>query len=232
MRATVAFCMIGFFVVLVFSGNAMAETLFFDDFEDGKDEWPDFPVLTIEEDPENAANHVLAYDTLADKSNADALFLERYEDLQDYTIQARFNIVGESGNYAVAGLIVRAQTATEYMLVEPAVNRQGVRGIVNVFDRGAGWAIVADGQIELEMNNWYELSVTVEGKNLTASIDGKLIAEFDDVLYPAGGFGIRQWDSKALYDDVEVYDAEGSDMPVEPRGKLAAVWGALKTVDL
>ncbi len=115
------------------------------------------------------------------------------------------------------------------MVVEPAVNRQGVKGILNVFDRGAGWAIVANGQADLEMSKWHELSVTVEGKRLTASVDGKLIAEFDDVPYPSGGFGIRQWASKALYDDVEVYDAGGSDLAVEPGGKLAAAWGALKS---
>lgn len=233
MKATTLFCVIGLCIGSFFSGNAMAKTLFFDDFEAGIDNWPVMPTLSIEEDPEQAGNSVLAFDAIDDGANVDALFIEGNEDLENYTMSARFNIVGETANYAVAGLIVRAPSVDQNMVVEPAANRQGVTGIVNVFDRGAGWAIVADGQIELEMNKWYELSVTVEGTKLTVSIDGELIAEFDDVPYPAGGYGIRQWASKALYDDVEVYDTGGSDVqPVEPMGKLTAAWGALKTGEL
>jgi hypothetical protein len=159
--------------------------------------------------------------------NVDALFLEGYENLADCTMRARFNIVGETADYAVAGLFVRAQSATEYMLIEPAANRQGVSGILNIFERGAAWPIVADGQVELEMKKWYELSVDVQGSKLTASIDGKVIAEYDNVIYPAGGFGIRQWASKALYDDVELYVGVSS-MQVEARDKLAATWGTMK----
>ena len=215
-------------IMSMIAGRGGAETLFFDDFENDLDKWPVLPTMLIEEDPEKPGNHVLAFDTTNDNTNVDALFLEGYENLEDYTMRARFNIVGETANYAVAGFIVRAPSATEYMLAEPAVNRQGVTGILNIFDRGAGWPILGDGQVDLEMNKWYELSVTVKGKNITASVDGKLIAEYDDVAYPAGGFGIREWMAKTLYDDVEVYDAGGSTMAVEAHGKLSATWGSLK----
>lgn len=215
-------------VILSFAGKASAETLFFDDFEDGLDKWPAIPSIIEEVDPDNPNNHVLAFDTTADTANPDALFLEGYENLEDYTMRARFNIVGETASYAVAGLIVRASSAASYMLVEAAVNRQGVTGILNIFDSGAGWPILGDGEVDLEMNKWYELSVTVRGKNITASVDGNLIAEYDDLAYPAGGFGIREWMAKTLYDDVEVYDAGGSTMSVEARGKLSATWGSLK----
>ena len=215
--------------VSLLSGSVNAETLFFDDFEAGMDKWPEMPTLAIDVDPDNASNHVLVFDTTNDNTNVDALFLEGFEDLTDYTMKAKFNIVGETANYAVTGFIVRAQSATEYMLVEPANNRQGVRGILNIFERAAGqWPIVADGKVNLDMNKWYELSVTVEGENLTAYIDGKKVAEHSKVAYPKGGFGIREWQSKTLIDDVEVYDAGGSSMPVEPRGKLAVTWGELK----
>ncbi len=231
MKVVTLFCIIGLCVGLLFSGNAIAKTLFFDDFEAGADKWPDMPTLSIEDDPDAPGNSVLAFDTIGDNANVDAFFLEGYEDLADYSMKARFNIVGESANFAVAGLIVRAEAVGQNMVVEPAVNRQGVPQMVNVFDRGAAWAIVADGELpDLEMNKWYELSVTVEDVKLTVFVDGKLVAEFNDVPYAKGGFGIRQWASKALYDDVEVYDADGSDMsPVEPGGKLATAWGALRS---
>ncbi|MFC1718288.1 family 16 glycoside hydrolase [Candidatus Poribacteria bacterium] len=233
MKVIALLCMVGLCVGLLFSGNAMAKTLFFDDFEAGADKWPAMPTLSIEEDPDKPGNSVLAFDAIADNANVDAFFMEGYEELTDYTMKARFNIVGESANYAVAGLIVRAEAVGQNMVIEPAVNRQGVPQMVNVFDRGAAWAIVADGEAELEMNKWYELSVTVADVNLTVFVDGKLVAEFNDVPYAKGGFGIRQWASKALYDDVEVYDAGGSDMsPVEPGGKLTTAWGALRTGSL
>ncbi len=75
--------------------------------------------------------------------------------------------------------------------------------------------------------------MTIADVKLTVFVDGKLIAEFNDIPYASGGFGIRQWASKALYDDVEVFDAGGSDnASVDPGGKLAVAWGALRSDSL
>lgn len=225
-------CIVSLCVTLLLLGEAKAETLFFDDFEDGMGKWPEMPTLAIDVDPENPNNHVLAFDTTNDTTNVDALFLEGFEDLTDYTVRAKINVVGETASYAVAGFILRAQSTTEYMLIEPANNRQGVAEILNVFERAGGqWPIVADGQIDFKMNKWYELSVTVKADILTVYIDEKKVAEYNKVAFPKGGFGIRQWQAKALIDDFEMYDADGSSMQVEPRGKLAATWGRLKTND-
>ena len=212
----------------------MAETLFFDDFEGNAGiEWPDVPAIKIEEDPGNPDNTVLAFDTRNDQPHADALFLEGFEDLTDYTLRAKFNIVGETAEFAAFGLIVRAQLATEYMLVEPARKRlccgDPRENILNVFERGGGWPIVAKADIDIELDEWHELSVTVENKKLTVSLDGKQIVEYGKVPYPKGGFGIREWRSKTLIDDVEVFDKGGSSLSVEPQDKLPLTWGLLKS---
>ncbi len=216
--------------VLLLFGNATAKTLFFDDFEGNAElKWLDIPTLTVEKDPGNPDNNVLVFDT----TNADALFLEGFEDLTDYTMRAKFNIVGETANFAAFGLIVRAQLATEYMLIEAAQKRlccgDPRENILNVFERGEAWPIVAKGDIDIDLNEWHELSVTVEDKKLTASLDGKQITVYTKVAYPEGGFGIREWQSKTLIDDVEVFDTGGSSLAVAPRDKLTVTWGLLKS---
>lgn len=220
--------------VLLFFGNATAKTLFFDDFEGNAElKWPDMPTLSVEKDPGNPNNNVLVFDTTNDNNNADALFLEGFEDLTDYTMRAKFNIVGETANFAAFGLIVRAASATEYMLIEAAQKRlccgDPRENILNVFERGEAWPIVAKGDIDIDLNEWHELSVTVEAKKLTVSLDDKQITVYTKVAYPEGGFGIREWQSKTLIDDVEVFDTGGSSLAVAPRDKLAVTWGLLKS---
>lgn len=227
-------CAISVAVILLLFESVMAETLYFDDFEgDSELEWPDVPAITIEKDPDNPDNTVLVFDTRNDQTNADALFLEGFEDLTDYTMRAKFNIVGETAEFAAFGMIVRAETATEYMLVEPAQKRlccgDPRENILNVFERGAaGWPIVAKADINIDLNEWHELSVTVENAKLTVSLDGKQIAEYGKVPYPKGGFGIREWRSQTLIDDVEIYDKGGSSLAVEAQDKLTLTWGTLK----
>lgn len=226
-------CVVSFWVILLLFGNAMAETLFFDDFEGNAEiEWPDVPEITIETDPGNPDNTVLIFDTRNDQKNADVLFLEGFENLTDYTMRAKFNIVGETAEFAAIGLIVRAQSAKEYMLVEPARKRlccgDPRENILNVFERGGGWPIVAKADIDIELEEWHELSVTVVDKKLTVSLDGKQVTEYGKVPYPKGGFGIREWRSETLIDDVEVFDKEGSSLAVKPQDKLTVTWGRLK----
>ena len=227
-------CFMSVAAILFLFGSAMAETLVFDDFEGNSElEWPDVPAITIEKEPGNPDNTVLVFDTRNDQTNADALFLEGFEDLTDYTMRAKFNIIGETAEFAAIGLIVRAQSVTEYMLVEPAQKRLCCgaprENVLNVFERGAaGWPIVADPDIDIDLNEWHELSVTVADKKLTVSLDGKQIAEYGKVPYPKGGFGIREWKSQTLIDDVEIFDKDGSSLAVEAQDKLAVKWGGLK----
>ena len=226
-------CSVSVTVILLLFGNATAETLFFDDFEGNAAlDWPDVPAITIEKDPGNPDNTVLVFDTRNDQTNADALFLDGFEELTDYTMRAKFNIIGETAEFAAFGIIVRAQLATEYMLVEAAQKRlccgDPRENILNVFERAGAWPIVAKADIDIKLNEWHELSVTVADKKLTVSLDGKQIAEYGKVPYPKGGFGIREWKSQTLIDDVEVYDKDGSSLAVEPHAKLTVRWGLLK----
>ena len=233
MKARTFLCVVNLCVASLLTASATAETLFFDDFEgDAGIEWPKMPTLMVEKDPGNANNNVLVFDTTNDNTNVDALFLEGFEDLTDYTMRAKFNIVGETANFAAFGLIVRAQAISEYLLVEPANKRlccgDPRENVVNVFERGGAWPIVAQADVNIGINKWHELSVTVSGKTLTASVDGKQVAEHTKVAYPKGGFGIREWQSKTLIDDVEVFDKDGSSLAVEAHDKLPVTWGELK----
>jgi hypothetical protein len=226
-------CAVSIVVILLLFESAIAETLFFDDFEgNAEHKWPDMPTIKVEADPGDPDNSVLVFDTKNDNNNVDALFLEGFEDLTDYTMRAKFNIVGETAEFAAFGLIVRAQLATEYMLIEPARKRlccgDPRENVLNVFERGGAWPIVAQADIDIELDEWHELSVTVVDKKLTVSLDGKQIAEYGKVAYPKGGFGIREWKSETLIDDVEVFDKGGSSLAVEPHDKLTLTWGTLK----
>ena len=226
-------CVVSICLILLLFETAIAETLFFDDFEGNTElEWPDVPAITIEKDPGNPDNTVLVFDTRNDQTNADALFLEGFEDMTDYTVRAKFNIIGETAEFAAFGIIVRAQLATEYMLVEAARKRlccgDPRENILNVFERGGAWPIVAKADIDIELDEWHELSVTVADKKLTVALDGKQIAEYGKVPYPKGGFGIREWKSETLIDDVEIFDKDGSSLAVESHGKLTVTWGILK----
>jgi len=90
-------CVVTVCVILLLFESALAETLFLDDFEGNAEfKWPDMPTIKIGEDPGNPDNSVLVFDTENDQNNVDALFLEGFEDLMDYTMQAKFNIVGET----------------------------------------------------------------------------------------------------------------------------------------
>ena len=208
---------------------ATGETLFFADFEDGIDAWPDFPTLSAEQD---GGNGVLAFDTLADDQNVDALFLDNFADLTDYTARARFNIVEETAEFAAFGLIVRAATPTTYMLVEPARKRlccgDPRENVLNVFERGGAWPIVATADVDLPMNAWHEIAVTVTGAALTVFVNGDEVAQYDAVPYPSGAFGVRIWKSKVLVDDFEVFDAGGSSLAVSPGDRATTAWAALK----
>ena len=85
-------------------------------------------------------------------------------------MRAKFNIVGETAEFAAFGLIVRAQSVTEYMLIEPARKRlccgDPRENILNVFERGDAWPIVAKADINIELDEWHELLVTVVDKKI------------------------------------------------------------------
>lgn len=216
-------------VVSLILNTAAAKTLFFDDFESGLDKWPELPTLSVDKEPDNPGNHVLVFDTTNDNANVDALFLEGFEDLTDYTIRAKVNIVG-GGDITAIALIVRAQGVENYVCAELATKRAEVEGILNLFERGPKWPIVAFGKVDVDVDTWYELALAAKGNTITGYLDGKKVLEYSDAKYPKGGFGIREWTSKSLIDNVEVFDTGGSDIqPVKPRGKLSVVWGTLKT---
>ena len=88
---------------------------------------------------------------------------------------------------------------------------------------------------EWELNTFYDLKINVEGNILKYYIDDKLVVEFIDNTYPAGGIAPTLIDKNstvtARFDDFYI---TGDDVPdinlsVTPRSKLTTTWAKVKS---
>ena len=191
----------------------------------------------MEKEVGNPNNTALTFDTrAAGGASADALFIDGNEDMSDYTMKLRFRIIEETANFAAAGIIVRAPTPQTYICAE-AANKRNCCGqnppnnIVNVFERGDGWPIVANAKVEIPPNKWVDYAITAKGKSITVYVNDKEVCGYNEALYAKGGFGIRIWKTKVLIDNVEIFDPDGSSLAVDAGGKLARQWAKIKFGD-
>ena len=169
---------------------------------------PNWRPYKVEKEVGNPNNTALTFDTrAAGGASADALFIDGNEDMSDYTMKLRFRIIEETANFAAAGIIVRAPTPQTYICAE-AANKRNCCGqnppnnIVNVFERGDGWPIVANAKVEIPLNKWVDYAVTAKGKSITVYVNDKEVCGYNEALYAEGGFGIRIWKTKVLIDNV------------------------------
>ena len=227
------------FLLLLVAFNIDGKTLYYDDFDGTKGrwkalEWPKMETIKVEKEIGNPENMALTFDTRAvGGALADCLFIDGNEDMSDYTMKIRFRIMEETDKFAAAGIIVRAPTPQQYICAE-AANKRNCCGqkppnnIVNVFERGDGWPIMADTKVEIPLNKWVDYAVTAKGKSITVYVNDKEVCGYNNALYAKGGFGLRIWKTKVLIDNVEIFDSDGSSMAVDAGGKLAAVWSQIK----
>jgi len=75
----------------------------------------------------------------------------------------------------------------------------------------------------------YTLAFEVQGDMLRTFIDGKLMVETQDKTYQSGRPGLGSRDSTVWYEYVEINGPGIAPSPVESVGKLAVLWGTLKT---
>ncbi|MFP6723068.1 MAG: family 16 glycoside hydrolase [Candidatus Poribacteria bacterium] len=219
-----------------------SKTLYYDDFDGTKGDWkslkwPKLETIKVEKEVGNPNNTALTFDTrAAGGASADALFIDGNEDMSDYTMKLRFRIIEETANFAAAGIIVRAPTPQTYICAE-AANKRNCCGqnppnnIVNVFERGDGWPIVANAKVEIPLNKWVDYAVTAKGKSITVYVNDNEVCGYNEALYAKGGFGIRIWKTKVLIDNVEIFDPDGSSLAVDAGGKLARQWAKIKFGD-
>ena len=153
----------------------------------------------------------------------------------DHTLEAKVRV--EAGHWA--GIVFRAQNEFEYYvyLICPKENKSELWR----HRRSTAFKDGFEGRDEIEHNiepigltlvrqEWFTLRVALAGSRIAVAINGVEQGVFIDETYPAGKVGVWTWDTQASFDDVAVKDtATGTLTAIQPRGKLAVSWGALKT---
>lgn len=141
----------------------------------------------------------------------------------------------EAGHWA--GIVFRAQNEFEYYvyLLCPKENKSELwrHRRSTAFKDGFEGRDEIDHDITplgltLTKQEWFTLSVQVEGDRIAVAINGIEQGVFRDSTYPAGTVGLWTWDTQASFDDVSVTDELAPVTPVEPRRKLATSWANLK----
>jgi len=87
-------------------------------------------------------------------------------------------------------------------------------------------------KVKIKNNEWLDVKVVVEGNLFKLFINGEAQSEQKDGVgapYKTGKIGVWAWQTKASFDDVKVTGKNIKDtLAVEPRNKLAIIWGRLK----
>lgn len=152
----------------------------------------------------------------------------------DHTLEAKVRV--DDGHWG--GIVFRAQNEFEYYvyLICPKENKSELwrHRRSTAFNDGFEARDEIEHDIEpigltITRNEWFTLRVAVEGSRIAVAINGIEQGVFFDSTYPVGKVGVWTWDTQASFDDVSVKgDTTTSLTEIEPQGKLAMSWAALK----
>ena len=152
----------------------------------------------------------------------------------DHTLEAKVRV--DDGHWG--GIVFRAQNEFEYYvyLICPKENKSELwrHRRSTAFKDGFEARDEIEHDIEpigltITRNEWFTLRVAVEGSRIAVAINGIEQGVFFDGTYPVGKVGVWTWDTQASFDDVSVKgDTTTSLTEIEPQGKLAMSWAALK----
>ena len=152
----------------------------------------------------------------------------------DHTLQAKVRV--DDGHWG--GIVFRAQNEFEYYvyLICPKENKSELwrHKRSTAFEDGFEARDEIEHDIEpigltITRNEWFTLRVVVEGSRIAVAINDIEQGVFFDDAYPIGKVGVWTWDTQASFDDVTVSAAATDALTaIEPRGKLAVSWAALK----
>ena len=217
--AIIALCL----VMSLFALN-LAQALLFD-FED-EAQLDDWSIISgtwqiIQDDTKNS--------NVVSGEGADDLILAIGDaDWTDYTVEFE-----SSGLTDDIGIVFRFQDINNYVafLIAPNLNlsewfvKQGGAFDENIGNKGDGLGI--------STNEWHDYKLVVEGDQASIFVDGEEPFEPLDIPdgFDSGGIGLRQWGDHGLYDNVLISGSGiplSAGEPVEPRGKLASTWAAIK----
>lgn len=177
-------------------GTASAATLRADDFEDGDaagwtttgGTW----IVNLDE-----SNHVLRQSSLA----ANALARTGSPSWQDYRVTAEVKPESFNGLPGFAGVVARASSTGDYyaLVLRPNDTATLTR------TTGGRSQTLATLSVSVDTGRWYTLSLTVDGQQLTGSVDGASFSATDGFLYGGPAGLVTTW-TTASFDEVVVAD--------------------------
>ena len=152
------------------------------------------------------------------------------EDWDDYTVEAKIRL--DEGSWA--GLIFRAQSEHEYYVYY--MNIPNNKSELWKHNKGAWDArqainsnLPATKKVKIELKEWLDVKVIVEGGIFQLHINGELQSEQKDDTYKTGKIGVWGWETGASFDDVMITGDNVIDtLAVDAKDKLATTWGRLK----
>lgn len=152
----------------------------------------------------------------------------------DHTLEAKVRV--DDGHWG--GIVFRAQNEFEYYvyLICPKENKSELwrHKRSTAFKDGFEARDEIEHDIEpigltITRNEWFTLRVVVEGSRIAVAINDIEQGVFVDETYPVGKIGVWTWDTQASFDNVSVNGSTTATLTaIEPRGKLAVSWAALK----
>jgi len=161
----------------------------------------------------------------------------------NYTVEARVR-PAKAGNTRWAGIVFRAQPDLHeyyvYYLNTPNnstefwMHKKGKWDARQSFVKEGNKDTnnPAKGGIKIAQDKWHDMKVVCDGSKFKFYFDGKLQVEFEDKTYKTGGVGVWSWAGPASFDNLKVTGGAIGDggAAVDPKKKLAATWGSLKTI--
>ena len=152
----------------------------------------------------------------------------------DHTLTAKVRV--DDGHWG--GIVFRAQNEFEYYvyLICPKENKSELwrHRRSTAFKDGFEARDEIEHDIEpigltITRHEWFTLRVTLEGSRIAVALNDIQQGIFFDDTYPFGKVGVWTWDTQASFDDVTVNGTTTASLTaVEPSGKLAVSWAALK----
>ena len=149
----------------------------------------------------------------------------------DYTVEAKVRM--DEGNWA--GLLFRAQNEFEYYvfyLNQPDQKTElwvHKKGAFDAREVGNPQNYPVKGKIKIKNGDWNHMKIEVKGEKFKLFLDDIEQGEGQaGISYKNGSIGVWCWETKASFDDVKITGKGVKTLPVNPKFKLASVWGQLK----
>ena len=178
------------------AGAASAATLRADDFEDGDAAgWTTTGGTWIVN--LDGSNHVLRQSSLA----ANALARTGSPSWQDYSVTAEVKPESFNGLPGFAGIVARASSTSNYyaLVLQPNDTAALTRMV------GGRSQTLATLPVSVDTGRWYTLALTVDGQQLTGSIDGASFSATDGFLHGGPAGLVTTW-TTASFDEVVIAD--------------------------